>query len=124
MLLDDIRAFLIAQGAVPTGWVIYLGYIPDDQNETIALFETGGLPFDTLNRENERLTFQTRVRSGRLDYVNCHNVWKGIFDTLQDSSPTPDYYLVQCAHAGPSTFYDDRGRTNMTTGWKVLKIRS
>jgi len=123
LLLDDIRAYLIAQAAIPSGWGFYSGYIPDDQDRTVALFETGGYPSETLGRENERVTFQTRVRAGRLDYLVCHQVWKDIYDALRDSTPAAGYYLVQSMHAGPQVFNDDRGRTNMTSNWKVLRAK-
>lgn len=124
MLLDDIRSYLISQGAVPSGFSIYIGYIPDDTDQVICLFETGGFAPETLLRENENVTFQTRVRSSRLSYQLCRTVWKGIYDTLQDSIPAAGYYLVQAMHAGPMVFTDDRGRENMTSNWKVKKARS
>ena len=125
-ILDDVRTYLIAQGAVPSGFSIYIGYIPDDGDRVISLYETGGYPADTLGRENERVTFQTRVRASRLDYVTCKTTWQGIFNSLQDSQLNlpNSYYLIQCIHYGPLMFNDDKGRTNMTSNWKVVKARS
>ena len=126
-ILDDIRAFLITQGVVPSGFQIYEGYIPNSPDTMISLYETGGLPADTLLRENERVTFQTRVRAGRLAYQLCKATWQGIFNALQDSQPTSangTYYLVQAVHYGPLMFNDDLGRTNMVSNWRVLKTRS
>lgn len=125
-ILDDVRAYLVAQGAVPSGWACYEGYIPDDQDHVIALFETGGYPADTLNRENERVTFQVRVRAGRLQYQACKQTWLNIFNAIQDSNigDAASYYLVQALHYGPAMFSDDRGRTNMTMNFRVIRKRS
>jgi|SRR5713226_6556123 len=124
LLLDDVRNYLIAQGAVPSGWSVYEGYIPAEVTQVIVVFETPGGPADTLLRENERVAFQTRVRGGRLDYPIVHRVWLRIFNALQDSIMGPGYYLTQAAHHGPMMFSDDLGRTNLVTNWRVLRQRS
>lgn len=128
MLLDDIRAYLIAQGVVSTGWKLYEGIMPDDSDQTIALFETGGLPVDTLGRENERPTFQSRVRGGRLDYGVAHAKWQQIENALQDAKETagsprllPGFIFIQSAASGPLVFYDDKNRPNFISNWRVMK---
>lgn len=127
MLITDIRDYLSANGYGTTDWPIYCSFFPDDQDQMIGIFETGGFPADTLGRENERLTFQVRVRAGRLDYASCFNAWKDLFDLLQDASETGGYLVgytyIQAMHYGPLVFNDDRGRTNMTANFKVLKAR-
>jgi len=131
MLLDDIRSYLIAQGVVQSGtsiplppWPCFEGYVTDDQDQTVALFETGGYPADTLGRENERVTFQVRVRAARLDYSTARAKWLAIFNALQDSIPAPGYAFVQAMHYGPMHFNDDKGRPNLTANFRVMKARS
>src|ERR1017187_3475025 len=85
MILDDIRAYLVANGYGTSTWPVTIGFFPDDQDQWIGLFQTGGMPADTLGRENERVTFQVRVRSSRLAYMTCYNTWLAIFNLLQDS---------------------------------------
>ena len=135
MLLDNIAAYLIARG-VSTGptdqnWPLFLSFFSDDQDQMLGVFETGGLPADTLGRENERVTFQVRVRAGRLDYPTCRAKWKQIFDLLQDAQQTagsppllPNVYYIQAAHMGPMMFLDDKGRPNATANFHVMQKRS
>jgi hypothetical protein len=132
MLLDDIRAYLVAQGlapadnnAAPPGtWLLFEAYMPDDTDDTMAVFPTIGLPALTLLREIEGLSFQFRVRGSRLNYLPTYNQWQACFNALQDSQPTPDYKLVQAVHYGPMFFNDDRGRPNFITNFRVIKLNN
>lgn len=124
MLLDDIRAYLVSLNiGGDTNWPIFEGYFPDDSTQQIGLFETGGMPADTLGRENERVTFQVRIRAGRLEYMAARNKWKDVFNALQDSVPALGYATVQAMQQGPMIFTDDRGRVNCTTNFRVMKAR-
>jgi hypothetical protein len=133
MLLDNIRDYLTAKGLVggATGWPCYIGYCPDDQAQVVAVFSTGGYSADTLGRENLKLTFQTRVRAGRLDYATAYAKWQAIFDALQDAkaglvgSPDPlvGYAYIQAMQQGPLQFNDANGRPNLTSNWRVMKAR-
>jgi hypothetical protein len=130
-LLDDIYAYLNANGIPPTGWVLYEGFFADDQDQVIAIFDTGGMPFDTMAREYEHVTFQVRCRASKLDYVTCRTMWQTVFNLLQDAHQTsgsplllPGYALIQCLHAGPLTFLDDKGRPNSTMNFRVYKTRT
>jgi len=126
-LLDQIYNYLVASGQVgpTTSWPLHIGFMADDASQMVGLFETGGLPADTLGRENQRPTFQVRVRAARLDYETCRTMWQTLFNLLQDaqqnSSPTlAGIYLIQALHYGPMFFADDQGRSNMTSNWRVL----
>lgn len=129
-MLSDIRSYLIAQGLVEgaTGWKLYAGYFPDDQDQMVGLFDLPGMPADTLGRENRRLMFQLRVRAARLDYAVAVAKWQELFDALQDaqsSGVSPDYLagyvFIQATSVSPMVFYDDNGRPNLTTGFRVMK---
>lgn len=130
MLLDDIYAYLVANGYGPnTSWPLCIGFFPDDSDQMIGLFPTGGYPADTMNRENERLTFQVRVRAARLNFAGCYTTWLAIFNLLQDAQQItidsvvylPGYTYIQALHYGPMFFNDDRGRSNMTANFRVLR---
>jgi hypothetical protein len=134
MLLQDIRNYLIGKGLVEgsTGWPCYIMFMPDDQNLCVGLFESGGYPADTLGRENERLTFQTRVRGTRFEYPAAQAQWKAIFDALQDAqqgslgtSPDPlaGYTFIQAMQQGPLSFNDSNGRPNLCSNWRVMRAR-
>ena len=128
MILDDIHAYLIAQGLVPANnyplstsvFPTTLGYIPDDQDEWIALFETKGGPALTMQREVQARSFQLRVRGSRLNYLPTYKQWQACFNALQDSQPTPAYALVQAVDYGPLFFNDDRGRSNFISNFRVI----
>ena len=129
LILDDLYAYLCANGFGPsTAWPVYEGFIPNDTDQVVALFQTGGYPADTLGRENERLTFQVRVRAKRLSYAQCYGTWLAIFNLLQDAQQTSGspqflvgWYLCQAIHYGPLMFNDDLGRTNMTMNFRIVK---
>lgn len=128
MILDDIRAYLVAQNLAPDDnttapegvFLLYEGYIPDDRDTMMCLFETaGGQPL-TMMREVQELHFQLRVRGSRLNYLATRNQWLACFNALQDSQPTPAYALVQCMNYGPLAFNDDRGRPNFISNFKTI----
>jgi hypothetical protein len=123
-LLEDIADYLTTHGVVTAPWTLYIGTFPDDQDQVIGLFATGGEPFDTLGRENVRPTFQTRVRAAASDYGVGYAKWKQIFDTLQDAIPTSAYAYVQATATGPLAFSDDKERPNFTSNWRVLMSRN
>lgn len=128
MILDDIRAYLIAQGLAPADnnvapsgtFLCYVGYFPDDVDVMMAVFETPGRGPLTLAREYQELHFQLRVRGTRLNYLATRAQWLACFNALQDSQPTPAYALVQAVHYGPMFFNDDRGRPNLVSNFKAI----
>lgn len=128
-ILNDIVSFLTSQNLVSTSYPIYQGYIPDDQDQMMAVFETGGMPPTELGignapRPNERVTFQFRVRGTRLNYGVTRQQWLNCFNALQDSVlGMPNIYVyVQTKHNGPICFNDDRGRSNFITNFNCMRI--
>src|ERR1035441_4854842 len=113
MLLDDIYDFLSAEVGNSTGWMLFKSYLPDKPDQAISLFETGGMPADTMERENERVTFQLRVRGNRLDYPVVRRKWQDMFEALQDSLPAQGYILVQAMSYGPLVFTDPTDRKSV-----------
>jgi len=130
MYLDDIKAYLDAMGASSASWPIKIGFMPDDSDQCIALFPTGGYPADTLGRENTRPTFQLRVRAGRFDFPIAYAKWQECFDLLQDAQHTSGspallvgFYLVQAMQTEPLGTIDDKNRNNLTNNFRVMKSR-
>jgi len=127
MILDDVYVYLTNLGLVngATSWPCYIGYMTDDapQDQVVALYETGGYPADTLLRENQRVTFQVRVRGGRRDYDTVRAQWQELFNALQDaqSPDLPGVVFIQAMHYGPLVFSDDKSRVNMTANFRVMK---
>jgi hypothetical protein len=133
-LLDMVFTKLQQDGVFDgTVWKCYKNFIPDDQDQAIALYETGGFPADTLARENESPTFQVAVRAKRFDYTACRNKWQEVFDSLQDaqqdyagdpSDPLPGIYLMQAMATGPLAMVDEKQRPLLTVNFRVIKERS
>ena len=124
LLLDDIHDYLAANVGNSTGWLLFKSYMPDDQDQCVAIFETGGMPADTMERENERVTFQVCVRGSRFDYVTVRQKWQDLFEALQDSLPATGYILVQAMSYAPLVWNDPSGRINMSSNWRVTRLHS
>jgi hypothetical protein len=129
-ILDDIVSYLNNAGLVTSTYPIFEGYIPDDQDNMMAVFETGGSPPTELGignapRPNQRVTFQFRVRGTRLNYAATRAQWLACFNALQDSVlGNPNVYVyVQTKHDGPICFNDDRGRSNFISNFNVMRTR-
>lgn len=133
LLLDDVADYLVDRGVATSrngsgAWPVWVNSLPDDTDQAMCLYETGGYPADEISRSNERVTFQFRVRGSKLDYLTVRAKWQSAFDALQDAqevsgSPVllPDVVFIQALHYGPLPFNDDKGRTNMTVNFQVKR---
>ena len=122
---QDVLSFLQSLSLTdPIFWPSYIGYLPDDQSQVVAVFETGGQPPVEINRDNEIVTVQLRIRASRLNYVTGRQQWLNCFNALQDSTlGQPSVYsIVQSLHYGPIFFNDDRGRSNFITNFKIKRV--
>lgn len=130
-LLEDIRFKLQVDNVFDgSTWKCYLGYMPDEQNQVIGIFESGGLPSNTLNRENTLPSFQVRIRASQQDYVVCRNKWQAVYNSLQDASESngsPEtlvgYYLIQALASAPLVWTDELQRVNMSVNFRVIKSK-
>jgi hypothetical protein len=122
-LLEDVRAKLSTAGLL-SGWKCYIGFMPDDQAQSICLTYTGGFPQDTHGGENLHVTFQVLIRAGELAHATCAAKWKAIFDTLQDATDISNVNLIQAQATGPMSFVDDKQRTMMSMNFRVVMRNS
>lgn len=134
MWLEDIRDYLIAQGVAQDAsttpnapWPIYIGFIPDDQDQVVGLFTTGGFPADTLLRANRRLTMQLRVRAASRDFATAYAQYQSIFNLLQDANQVagspillPNFVFMQAIQVDPLHFNDEHSRPNLTSNWRIM----
>jgi hypothetical protein len=127
-IIEEVYDYLTFLGLVnyTSGWDCFVGFMPDDQDQTIGLYETGGFPADTLLRENQRLTFQVHIRGARRDYGKVRNRWQMIFYALQDADSQtappllPGVVFIQAMHYGPMTFTEEKGRVAMTMNFRAM----
>lgn len=130
MILDDVRDFLVANGAATVLWPLTIGYLPDDSDQAIMLTEYPGIPRDTLGGENENPKFQLRVRGMKLDYPTARAKWLECFNLLQDSRQTsgspvllPGVVFIQSMGDGPFAINDEKGRPNFSTNFRCKRYR-
>ncbi len=130
MYLDGIKEYLDVHGASSGSWPIYIGFLPDDSDQGIALFPTGGYPADTLGRENSRPTFQIRVRAAKFEFDTGYAKWKECFDLLQDAQRTTGspallvgFIYIQAVQTEPMEQVDDKARPNFLNNYRVMKSR-
>ncbi len=128
MFLTDVRDFLIANGASNTLWQCYVGFLPDLNDQAIAVFSSGGYPRDTLDGDTRTITFQLRIRASKLSFDIAMAKWEECFNLLQDSqaasgSPAllPGVIFIQAMATGPLSFTDALGRPNLTANFRVMK---
>lgn len=127
-LLDLVRDYLIASGAVSGGWVCYQSRMPDDQDKVISVFETGGYPPTEINRDTENVSFQLRVRGPAFSYALTRAKWYECKTLLKDSQQTTGspvllagIVFIQVMNDGPMHFVDPKNRDNFTTNFRVKK---
>lgn len=122
-LLEDVRTKLSNAGML-SGWKCYIGFMPDDQAQSICLTYTGGFPQDTHGGENLHVTFQVMIRAGELDHSACSTKWYSVFSTLQDATDISNVNLIQAMGTGPMSFVDDKHRTMMSMNFRVVMRNS
>ncbi len=128
--LDKVRQKLLDVGvANTTTWPCYIGFMPDDQDQCLGLFDSGGLPADTLNRENRHPSFMVLVRAARMDYAVCMAKWQAVYSALQDAAQTggsPDtlsgVVFIQAMQSHPNAFIDEKQRQNMTANFHAKTV--
>lgn len=129
MILDDVVTYLNAMGAGSVLWPIYEAFLPDDSDQAVAMFEAGGYPPETMERECETVSIQLRVRGSKLDYGTARAKWLECFNLLQDAQASagsphllPGVVFI-IGPSGPMTFLDPKGRPNFTTTFRVKRYR-
>ena len=85
-LLTDFKAYLEAQGLVPTGWTVKLGIMPPKPDQVIALFAAGGGPTPTARLGIDAPALQVRVRGGENDHEGPLAIATAIAGALHEAS--------------------------------------
>jgi len=127
-ILDDMRDHLVTNSIVEgaTGWQCLIGRITDNQDQQVALFETGGETPDAstgTDTKVDEVTFQVRVRASVLAYDDARSKIQDVFDTLQDATIS-GYVYVFAIQAGPLNMgYDNNNRPELAQNYRALKNR-
>lgn len=124
-LLEDIRTKLLADGvAHATNYPCFIGYHPDDPDASMAITYSGGLPQDTLGRENLLGSFQVKLRAAEYAHDVVEAKFRAAFNSLQDAEGSiTGVQLMQAINSEPLTFYDQKNRVCMSLNMRFQRIK-
>lgn len=124
MMAEDIAFYLEAQGLGDTKKDIFVGLMPDQPDNCIALFEYAGNPPD-LHWDGEYPGLQVRVRNksyavGRAKIENIVRVLHGLHETVLGGTR----YLLVKARGSPEVLKrDENNRIEFFINFEIIKER-
>ncbi|SMB97778.1 hypothetical protein SAMN00808754_1941 [Thermanaeromonas toyohensis ToBE] len=122
MLLNDIAAYLQANGVGTVGTDIFLGQLPATPDNVAALFEYAGEPPD-LHSNVEYPGLQVLVRNknyaaGRQKIEQIRNVLHGLTETIVNGRR---YLLIRARQSPEALPRDENGRAIFVCNFRVIK---
>ncbi|MBZ4662770.1 MAG: hypothetical protein JG776_452 [Caloramator sp.] len=118
MLLDEIGSYLEQKGIGVVGEDVFFAQIPENPDNLIAIFETGGYEPELLfDKAIEYPTFQIWVRG--LGYEETRNRIQEIFKLLNGN--TDIYPLIKAMQSPVSLGLDENNRWEFSVNFKVFK---
>jgi hypothetical protein len=129
LLLDDIAGYLQTQGIGTVGKDLFKGYMPDQPDNMIALFEYAGSPMEltmgTGDPTLERPGLQVRVRNklypvGRAKVEQVVDVLHGLTEQVLGGKR---YLLIRANQSPESIGLDASNRSELVVNFSVLKER-
>lgn len=118
MLLETVRTALVTAGVSSASWPCYIGYMPDDADQGIGLYLTGGFAQDTQQGDNVWPTFQVTVRVGQLDHATCEAKAWAVFNALENQNLS-GVFLLHAMNSAPGQWNDAKNRTNMSFNFRA-----
>ncbi len=124
-MLREIGAYLKSQGIGTPGTDIFLGLMPDEPDNCIALFEYAGSPPD-LHWAGEYPGLQVRVRNksyaaGRAKIEEVVTELHGLHETILNNSTR---YLLVKARGSPEVLKrDNNNRVELFVNFEIIKER-
>lgn len=124
VLLDNIEAYLIAQllAGGATGWELKKGFLPDDADKAVCIFESPGLsPENDSTDTSFYPAFQIRVRGDAFGYEIARAKMQAIRDSLHHANITGLIY-VYATQSGPTPLGNDgNDRPNFTMNFRTME---
>lgn len=128
LLLDDIASYLASFGVGTVGTDIYKGFMPDQPDNLVALFEYAGSPTELTMCDSptlERPGLQVRVRNisyaaGRAKIEAIVDILHGLGNTVLGSTR---YLLIRANQSPESLGLDANNRSEFVVNFSVLKER-
>ncbi|WP_027309358.1 minor capsid protein [Caloramator sp. ALD01] len=119
MLLDEIGSYLEQKGIGEVGEDVFFAQIPENPDNLIAIFETGGYEPELLfDKAIEYPTFQIWVRG--LDYEVTRNRVQSIFELLHGN--TEIYPLIEAMQSPTCLGLDENNRWEFSVNFKITKL--
>ena len=124
MMLKEIGTHLQSQGIGTLGTNLFLGLMPDQPDNCIALFEYAGSPPD-LHWSGEYPGLQVRVRdksypAGRAKIEQIVRILHGLHETVLDGTR----YLLIKARGSPEVLKRDaNNRVELFVNFEIIKER-
>ena len=124
MMLNEIGTYLQSQGTGTLGADLFLGLMPDQPDNCIALFEYAGSPPD-LHWNGEYPGLQVRVRNksyaaGRTKIEQIARVLHGLHETVLGGTR----YLLVKARGSPEVLKRDaNNRVELFVNFEIIKER-
>jgi hypothetical protein len=123
MIIDDLADYIVSEGIeidgvdLALGTNFFKGYLPDDEDDCVAIFDTGGLEPD-MELPTGDPTFQILVRSS--SYETAHTTIQAIADLLHqkrnETIGSTYYYFIylmgEPGHIGRDTKNRDEFSAN------------
>lgn len=124
-MLDDIATYLAQQGITQA---IHKGYMPDEPDNVVGLFEYGGEPSELTMGDGdpviERPGLQVRVRD--MDYQQARAVIGSIIAVLHGATSLTagDGYLLIRANQSPASIgRDANNRSELVVNFSIIRER-
>ena len=124
MMLNEIGTYLQSQGIGTLGTDLFLGLMPDQPDNCIALFEYAGSPPD-LHWNGEYPGLQVRVRdksypAGKAKIKQIVRVLHGLHETVLGGTR---YLLVKARGSPEVLMRDENNRIEFFINFEIIKER-
>jgi hypothetical protein len=123
-MLSDIGNYLQAQGIGTLGTNIFLGMIPDEPDNCIALFEYAGSPPDLhWNGEYPGLQVRTRSKSYAAARSKIGEVMKKLHGLHEQTLSGTRYLLIKARGSPEVLKRDNNNRVELFVNFEIIKER-
>lgn len=121
-LLEDVGAYLAAQGLGTVGTDIYLGVMSDAPDTAVALYEEGGqAPEPLWGGERPGLLIRTRSTTRPLARAKAYQAYKLLYNVTNATMGATVYHRVDARSGVVQLGRDLKGRYLYSVGFDVIK---
>jgi hypothetical protein len=123
-MLSDIGNYLQAQGIGTLGTNIFLGMMPDEPDNCIALFEYAGSPPDLhWNGEYPGLQVRVRNKSYAAARTKIEEVAKKLHGLHEQTLSGTRYLLIKARGSPEVLKRDNNNRVELFVNFEIIKER-